>query len=108
MGELEGSPLLSPVKEGVEIKLLEFMLANADEIVRQSLKGLEREDCEVPEVPLFEDYLLRLKPEIVAAVAIVGHSMETAERMISHFRNVFYRSSLPNLAENVISGYSQR
>jgi predicted RNA-binding protein with EMAP domain len=90
------------VKLRFDEMLFHFIRDNTKEILEQ-LKAdsdYHSQKTEVPKIPLFDDYLSKLEIEIKDSVTKIGYFNGTVKRLATEYRDVFYRSSLPNLAES--------
>jgi hypothetical protein len=75
-------------EEYISLRVLNFLYAHAKEIVKQARADTE---SEVPSVPLFDDFMSELEKE-------VG---EEHKKIYQDCKNIFYRSSLPNMMEMI-------
>ncbi len=93
---------LKKLKERIDKRVLAFILEEEASIVRQARDDTE---SEVPQVPLFDDYLSKLEVELESEVGKLGYFNGVVRKLIQNYRNVFYYSSLPNLMERNSGGY---
>ena len=89
-------PKFKEIKSRFDKQIFDFVTENAVSITKQAYADLE---AEVPQVPIFDDYLSRLEKEIEDSVAKAGFFNGTARRLVQRYREVFYHSSLPILME---------
>ncbi|MBW2966709.1 hypothetical protein KY342_06420 [Candidatus Woesearchaeota archaeon] len=75
-------------EEYISLRVLNFIRVHAEEIVKQAI---EDDEAEVPKAPLFDDFMNELEKECG----------EEHKKIYQRCRNIFYRSSLPNLMEIV-------
>lgn len=91
--------LLKTVKEQYDAILLDFIRRNSTQLLQQAdsdpefVAGVR----DVPRVALFDDFLSRLEAEIEQSLVQVGIHNGAARKMVSDYKDTFYRSSLPNL-----------
>jgi len=74
--------------EFIGYRMLNFLHVHAKEIIEQARNDTE---SEVPKVPMFDEFMERLEEECG----------EEHKRIYQHCRNIFYRSSLPNMMEHM-------
>ena len=100
--ELGRDPKLMSFKDGFDRKVLAFLRANSQLIVKQAFADSE---SEVPTVPLFEDFIRGLELEMRAALSKLGYFNGVSSRLARHYEETFYYSSLSNMMGHVSCTY---
>ena len=103
-------PKVREVRLAFEERIRYFINEHAVEIVKQvnSDRKYQSDERDVPEVPLFDEYLSGLETEVQDTLARGDFPDSTAVEMIQYYRIRFYRDWLGNICANSLFPVKQK